>query len=291
MIAAFIGQPFVQLVKRAKAPAFGKKTLPDHADLIFHLPLLPAGTGGTGHRGKQVMGCKVLEPAVEYPILAHQHLVDHRLQVVVNTPAANPAEKLEGPDMGIKHHFQGLTGIGYTERLAAIAKTELGDLYLRLHASDFYPLVAPVELKGVAGFIGQRDIGGDRRRAGFPFPGAHITAERIVATLVSFALQMLKKKLSAAPMGCRFAAILPQQFDQAFNKISKLGVRLRASFVLLVGFATTDNVSDGVAGKFQLAGYRTNFLPVSKICLTNFSNGLHVQHLLLDLLSLVESKE
>jgi hypothetical protein len=46
----------------------------------------------------------------------------------------------------------------------------------------------------------------------------HITADRIVATLVSFVLQMFKERLGAAPMARRFTAILPQQFDQALNK-------------------------------------------------------------------------
>src|SRR3989339_2092947 len=57
-------------------------------------------------------------------------------------------------------------------------------------------------------------------------------------------------------------------------------MRLGAPLVLLVGYATANNISDGVAGKIQLAGYLTNFLPISKMRLTNFSNGFHVQHLL-----------
>ena len=71
-------------------------------------------------------------------------------------------------------------------------------------------------------------------------------------------------------MGCRFAAIFPQQFDQAIDKIAQLGVRLGVSFVCLVGFATADNASDGITGKVQLSGYFTIFLLVSKICLTIF---------------------
>jgi hypothetical protein len=49
----------------------------------------------------------------------------------MNTPGANSAKKLEGPDMGIKHHLQGLAGIGNTERFAAMAKAELGDCVFR----------------------------------------------------------------------------------------------------------------------------------------------------------------
>lgn len=98
--------------------------------------------------------------------------------------------------------------------------------------------------------------------------------------------------LGASAVADRFAGILLQQFRQALNKRTELGVRLMfAPLVLLIGYAGSDNVSDGVAGKVEIAGYLTNSLAVSKMSLTDFTDGLHVQHLLWILLSLIDSRE
>ena len=78
----------------------------------------------------------------------------------------------------------------------------------------------------------------------------------------------------------RFTGILLQQFRQALNKGPELGIRLFVPLVLLVGHATTDNVSDGIAGKVEVAGYLAISLAVSEMSLTDFTDGLHVQHLL-----------
>ena len=68
-----------------------------------------------------------------------------------------PPKKLEGPDMGIKNHLQGLTGIGDTERHAAVAEAELGNLYLDIDSTQFNLFIAPVELERLAGIKGKRD--------------------------------------------------------------------------------------------------------------------------------------
>jgi hypothetical protein len=89
----------------------------------------------------------------------------------------------------------------------------------------------------------------------------------------------------------RFIAILLQKFRQAFDKGAKLGMRLGGTFVLLVGYTTPDDISDGIAGKVQVEAYLTNSFPVSKMGLTNFTESFHVQHLLLILLPLVDFRE
>lgn len=172
--------------------------------------------------------------------------------------------------------------------LPTLLPTELGDLYFRLHASQFYLFVAPVELKGVSGFVFKGDVGFSQSRTARSFQVANITTDGIVATFVPFALQLLKQELGATAMSDRFAAILIQQFGQEINKTAELGMRLGDPLVLLVGYAASNNISDGVAGKVQFAGYLTNFLPVSKMGTTDFTDGLHVQHLLFLLLSLVD---
>lgn len=64
-----------------------------------------------------------------------------------------------------------------------------------------------------------------------------------------------------------------------------------ATFILLVGYATPDDISDGITRKVQVATYLTNPLPIFKMGLTNFTNCFHVQHHLLIHLSLVDFRK
>ena len=72
---------------------------------------------------------------------------------------------------------------------------------------------------------------------------------------------------------------------------TKFGARLFAPFVLLVDYAATDYVFDGVAGKVEFTGNLTNCFAVSEISQTDFSNGIHDQHLLESSSLFIESRE
>jgi len=65
---------------------------------------------------------------------------------------------------------------------------------------------------------------------------------------------LLKQDLVASAMTNRLAGILLQQFREALNKGTELGVPLFAPLILLVDYACLYNVSDGVAGKVEVAG-------------------------------------
>src|ERR1039458_7006179 len=89
----------------------------------------------------------------------------------------------------------------------------------------------------------------------------------------------------------RFITVFFQPFRKPFDKRAKLGAGLLTPHLLLIGNAPTDNIFDSVAGKVVFTGYLTNLHAVSKMSQTDFSNGFHDQHLLLILLSLIESRE
>ena len=71
-------------------------------------------------------------------------------------------------------------------------------------------------------------------------------------------------------MTVRLIAILLQKFRQAFDEGTKFGMGLGGTFIFLVGYTTPNDISDGIAGKVQVAAYLTNSFPVSKMGLTNF---------------------
>jgi hypothetical protein len=82
------------------------------------------------------MGSQVLKSAVPDTVFAHQYLGDYGLEIVIYATLADTAEKLESPEMGIENHLQLLTGISDTEQLAAMAQTEMGNLYLDRNATQ-----------------------------------------------------------------------------------------------------------------------------------------------------------
>jgi hypothetical protein len=72
----------------------------------------------------------------------------------------------------------------------------------------------------------------------------------------------------------RFTVVSP---DKLTSAVGITGV--------LVGYAATENGSDGVAGQIEIAGDLTKSLSVNKMGLTNFTDGFHDQHLLFSPLS------
>jgi hypothetical protein len=98
---------------------------------------------------------------------------------------------------------------------------------------------------------------------------------------------LFKQQLGSPTVTDRLVGILMQELAQTLNKGTQLGMGLGDPLILLVGYATSNDISDCVAGKVHLAGYRSNCFPFSKISMSDFSDGLHVQHLLSFLLSLM----
>ena len=161
VVTAFVRQPFVQFLKTGKGSALGKETFPDDTDLILYLAFLPSGGGGAGNQIEEVVGCQVLEAAVEDSVFAHQYFGNYGLQVVVDTTATDTAKELESAGVGVKYHLQRFTGISNAERFTAVAKTKLSDLYFGLNTTQQQLFITPVKLKGVTGIIFKRDKGSD----------------------------------------------------------------------------------------------------------------------------------
>jgi hypothetical protein len=55
---------------------------------------------------------------------------------------------------------------------------------------------------------------------------------------------------------------------------------LLAPFIHLVGYAAPQDVPNGIAGKVEVTSNFSNSLAVSEMCLSNFTDSFHDQHLL-----------
>ena len=153
------------------------------------------------------MGSKVLESAIPDTIFAHQYLGDYCLQVVIDATPADTAKKLEGPEVGIEYHLQFLTGISDTKQLAAMAQTEMSNLYLDRNATQLNLLVAPIKLESLTRIKLKRYKGFDNRRAIFISPYSDITPESIVTTVIPRTLQLLEEDLRTSAVTDWFVTV------------------------------------------------------------------------------------
>ena len=99
---ALIEQPGVQLVVTLEPQTRCKQPLPDDADLILDLPLLPASRRRTGNGLDQMMRAHLREPAVIGALLADEDRIHRRLHVVVDAARAGALEEGERPLVGVK---------------------------------------------------------------------------------------------------------------------------------------------------------------------------------------------
>lgn len=97
------------------------------------------------------------KPPVEDTILTHQHLGDHRLQVIVDAATTSTAKEAERFDVGVQYHLKRLPCVGYAKRHTAVAEPELGNLDLDVEAAKLDLFVTPVELECFSGRKGERN--------------------------------------------------------------------------------------------------------------------------------------
>ena len=143
-------QPAVELLQRLEPQPRLEDVVAREPDLVLDLTLLPPGGRRTRHRLDQVVRAQLQETPVEGSILAEEHRVHGGAHVVVDPAPAGPAEKGEGPGMGVEHHLLGLARIGAQVERATVAEPDVGDLDRHRHGADLHLLVRPVELVRVA---------------------------------------------------------------------------------------------------------------------------------------------
>src|SRR5471030_1281560 len=127
-------------------------------NVLLDLALLPTGRRVAELSIEQVMTDHRAEARVDISQLAAAHLIHGRLHVVVDTSARNAAPRHERVVVRVEQHLVRLQQVSAQEERSAMTELELRDLQLGALAVDDGPVLAPIELEGLARREGQRNI-------------------------------------------------------------------------------------------------------------------------------------
>ena len=97
-----------------------------------------------------------LEPRVDLPDLARADAIHGRAHVVEDAATRHPAEHPECLGQSVEQHLVGLQFVGPDHEGPAVRQLGMGGLQLEPLAAHRRPVLAPVELEGLAGLKGER---------------------------------------------------------------------------------------------------------------------------------------
>jgi hypothetical protein len=182
---AFVHEPGVQLVVALEPQPRREEALTHESDLVLDLALLPARRRRAGDRLDEMMRAHLQEAAIVLAILADEDRLHRRFHVVIDSARTGPLEEPEPPLVGVEHHLLRLARISAHKHHPAVAEAQMRDLHDRRHPVHHNDLVAPVELIGLARRERQRHKGIRRRACIQLRPASRITANGVVAAVVS----------------------------------------------------------------------------------------------------------
>ena len=272
---ALCSQPLVQRGEVRKPRARREQPLADVADLVLHLPLLPAGGRRAGDRLEQVVVGERQEPAVEASLLAREDHRDERFGVVVDHPPRHATEEGEGAVMGIEHHLLRLPRVGREEALTAGGAAKVRQLDALHHPAELDLLMAPVELCRVARWEHQRNEG---LRAGAAparvLPGFHSALHAVVGPCVAGRLQILEQPPGGAPLTLRALGVLFEPALEPLRVGPQLWLGLHAP-VVDRHIALLQILLERVAREVQLTRKHADLLSVDQVAATDLGSSLH----------------
>jgi hypothetical protein len=152
-------QPAFEFVQRGEVGGLLPQPVPRITHVLLHLPLLPT-RGRVAELGlEQLVAGHGSEALVDVARLARAHAVDGRAHVVVDAPAWQAAQNSQGMVVGVEEHLVGLQRVGTQVEGPAVTELGVGHLQLDALAADDGPVLAPVELEGLAKGKHQRHEG------------------------------------------------------------------------------------------------------------------------------------
>ena len=161
LLDAALLEPGVERVQIGEA---GQR-LPQPATRILHvlldLALLPTRGGVTELGLEQVMAGHRREPGVDLSRLARPDAIDRGLHVVEDTASRHSAQHPERLGQRVEQHLVGLERIGSHDERSAVRELGVRRLQLGPLAAEHGPVLAPVELEGLA----RREDQGNERAA------------------------------------------------------------------------------------------------------------------------------
>src|SRR3990167_2466624 len=125
------------------------------AHVLLHLALLPARGRVAELRLQPEMADHGRKARVDVSLLAPSHSVYGGAHVVVDASPRHTSEYGEGVAVRVEQHLVRLQEIGAQVERPAVAELEMSHLQLGAHSANDRPVLAPVELEGLAWAEGQ----------------------------------------------------------------------------------------------------------------------------------------
>ena len=133
-----------------------------------------------GHRG---------EAGVDLPDLARPDTIDGSLHVVEDAASRHPAQHSERLGQGVKQHLVGLERVGSHDERSTVRQLGVRHLKLGPLAAENSPILAPVELEGLASRKNQRNEGAAAAGLGVALtgslPGSHESSDAVVGAVIA----------------------------------------------------------------------------------------------------------
>ncbi len=228
------------------------------AHVLLDLALLPAGGRVAELDLEEVVADHRGEACVDVARLAGQDLVHGGLHVVVDAALGHAVEHAEGVVMGVEQHLVGLQQVGPDVEGPAVAELEVRHLKLGALATQHGPVLAPIELEGLAGL---EDQGHEGAAPGgllvllalerpVPRERGHAVVGAVEAQLHELGMHLLQR----APLLAILAGLGLEPLGQL------LGKRIEPAAALSLGVrrflvAAAQVLPDGVARQASSFGY------------------------------------
>ena len=264
---AFVHEPGVQLVV-ALEPQPRREEAPTHEpDLVLDLTLLPARRRRASDRLDKMVRAHLQEAAIVLTILTDEDRLHRGLHVVINSATTGAFEECERPFVGDAH-----------EHHPAVAEAQMRDLHDRRHPVHHNDLVAPVELIGLARRERQRHKGICRRARIRLCPASRITADGVIAAVVSERPQLLENPDQGQSLSRRRFDVRRQQPIELLLPSSEFRARLHLTLIRKRRLVRSQDLTNRVAGQPQVACDLLDRLAVNEVLTPYPTDRLHNQH-------------
>jgi hypothetical protein len=225
-----------------------------------------------------MMRAHLQEAAIVLAILTDEDRLHRGLHVVVDAAPTGALEECERPFVRVEHHLLRLARIGAHEHHPAVAEAEMRDLHDRRPPVHHNDLVAPVELIGLARRKRQRHKGIRRRACIRLRPASRITADGVIAAVVSERPQLLENPDQGQPLSRRRFDVRRQQPIELLFPSSEFRARLHLTLIRKRRLVRAQNLTNRIAGQPQVACDLLDRLALDKILAPYPTDPLHNQH-------------
>jgi hypothetical protein len=225
-----------------------------------------------------MMRAHLQEAAIVLAILTGEDRLHCGLHVVVDAAPTGALEECERPFVRVEHHLLRLARIGAHEHHPAVAEAEMRDLHDRRHPVHHNDLVAPVELIGLARRKRQRHKGIRRRACIRLRPASRITADGVIAAVVSERPQLLENPDQGQPLSRRRFDVRRQQPIELLFPSSEFRARLHLTLIRKRRLVRAQDLTNRIAGQPQVACDLLDRLALDKILAPYPTDRRHNQH-------------